>query len=399
MDDFEGTKKNFVLMNKNVKVLRLTYDLELHIATDFIEKINAEFAPVGIINYKSDLSKSLFNDWWRKRAIPSSRDHIQPFLEKLNMLESVELLEKGYGLSLSDQYWLKEDESSLQWKDINYFENNFSEDVGNVLFGSEELNGIDLKSPDNSSDGNLQKKWKIINGDRCLIKAGNLHNNQEPYNELIASKLGELILGPKDYVTYSLLEDNGRIYSSCKTMNTTNNEFVAAHYIDQMTKSNGKENYDRYLDICDILEVPDAQLQINKMIVVDYLLANYDRHWRNFGLIRDVNTLKWIKVAPIFDTGSSLWAIGFKDEIGLSDKSKCFATTNKKQLDQIEDLSWLDIEALDDFPDIMEEILLQNRNLDKETVSKIKNAVINRIEVLEDRRLELSRIKENALDK
>lgn len=41
-------------------------------------------------------------------------------------------------------------------------------------------------SPDNSSDGNLKKKWKIINGKRCLIKSGNSLNNQEPFNEVIA---------------------------------------------------------------------------------------------------------------------------------------------------------------------------------------------------------------------
>ena len=37
------------------------------------------------------------------------------------------------GLSLSDQYWMKPAESNLEWKDINFFENSFSDDVGNIL--------------------------------------------------------------------------------------------------------------------------------------------------------------------------------------------------------------------------------------------------------------------------
>jgi len=31
-----------------------------------------------------------------------------------------------------------------------------------------------------------------------------------------------------------------------------------------------------------------------------------DRHLNNFGVIRDVNTLKWLDVAPIFDNGITL---------------------------------------------------------------------------------------------
>ena len=33
---------------------------------------------------------------------------------------------------------------------------------------------------------------------------------------------------------------------------------------------------------------------------------NEDRHLNNFGIIMDVNTLKWLRVAPIFDNGQSL---------------------------------------------------------------------------------------------
>jgi hypothetical protein len=42
------------------------------------------------------------------------------------------------------------------------------------------------------------------------------------------------------------------------------------------------------------------------MIVLDYLIANEDRHQNNFGLAHDAHTLKWRWAAPIFDSGSSL---------------------------------------------------------------------------------------------
>ncbi|MEG0330589.1 MAG: HipA domain-containing protein [Longicatena sp.] len=50
----------------------------------------------------------------------------------------------------------------------------------------------------------------------------------------------------------------------------------------------------------------DAREQLDNMLVVDYIMINEDRHLRNFGIIRNVETLEWIKVAPIYDTGQSL---------------------------------------------------------------------------------------------
>jgi hypothetical protein len=49
------------------------------------------------------------------------------------------LLTKSCGLSLSDQYWIRPEGSSLRWEDINFFDNPFSEDIGNILL--EKLKG------------------------------------------------------------------------------------------------------------------------------------------------------------------------------------------------------------------------------------------------------------------
>lgn len=35
-------------------------------------------------------------------------------------------------------------------------------------------------------------------------------------------------------------------------------------------------------------------------MVFDYLMANADRHFGNFGAVRNVNTLEWIGLAPVF---------------------------------------------------------------------------------------------------
>ena len=42
------------------------------------------------------------------------------------------------------------------------------------------------------------------------------------------------------------------------------------------------------------------------MIVLDYVIANEDRHFNNFGVLRNAETLEWLGFAPIYDSGSSL---------------------------------------------------------------------------------------------
>ena len=72
------------------------------------------------------------------------------------------------------------------------------------LMGMEpESTELDMMSPDNTSDGCLRKKWKIINRKRCLIKAGNGQGQQEPFNEVLASKIMGRI-GTVRFVPYSL---------------------------------------------------------------------------------------------------------------------------------------------------------------------------------------------------
>ena len=84
-------------------------------------------------------------------------------------------------LSLSDHYWVKPVGSDLAWREVNYFDNDFSDDVGDVLFGRSVQEGsIDLSSPDITSEGNLKKRWRIIDGQRCLIKGGSGESLQEP---------------------------------------------------------------------------------------------------------------------------------------------------------------------------------------------------------------------------
>lgn len=374
---------NYKLMNKNMEVLDFSYDHETHTITKITKISHSEYAPLGIMEYKTGITRKAFNDWWKNRSIPASRSRFKEAMAEMNIASSMELLEKCFGLSLSDQYWVKDD-SDIEWKDINFFENDFSEDMGKLLMGQiDYTDDLDIFSPDNSSDGNLKKKWKIINGTRYLLKGGNSFTNQEPFNEVVATKLYDRILDREDYVPYVLIQENGVYYSACPTMINTNEELVSAYYIDRTIKQRGNDSlYKHFLEACQFLHIPNAHLSINKMIVCDYLIANYDRHYRNFGAIRNIETLKWMCIAPIFDSGSCLWATQPTAMIGSTYKSKPFKPLPEKQLELVDDLSWLDISKLEGFEKEIEDIFSKNPLMDETRIKAIVEQVKLRIKTV-----------------
>ena len=365
---------NYILMNKNIEILEFSYDNETHAVTKIVRVIQPNFAPLGIIEYKTGITKKALNNWWKDRSIPASRSRFKEVMAEMDIHSSVELLERCFGLSLSDQYWIKEENSKIEWNDINFFEN------------------LDIFSPDNSSDGNLKKKWKIINGIRYLVKGGNSFNNQEPFNEIIATKLYERILKNEDYVPYELIQENGMYYSACPTMVNTDEELVSAYYIDRTIKQRGNDSlYTHFLEACNSLNIPNAKLQIDKMIVCDYIIANYDRHYRNFGAIRNVNTLEWTGIAPIFDSGSSLWATQPTTRIGTTYKSKPFKPSPDDQLELVDNLTWLETNKLEGFEKEVEEILKSNPLMDEPRIQAIIQQINLRIGKVIERKKQLEK--------
>lgn len=371
----------YSLFNKNRKILDFIYDEEVQTIIKIDHIYDEKYAPIGIINYKQGITRSLFNNWWNHRSIPASRQDIDLIKENYHLDGFEELIIKSFGASLSDQYWVYPADKNVSWDDINFFHNDFSEELGEVLFGFKTLDSlVNACSPDFTSDGNLKKRWKIINGDRYLIKGGSNIFNQEPFNEVIATKLYERILNPNEYVSYSLIEEHGNYYSICRDFIDEDEELVPAIYIDMVMNSKLNDSlFNRYLSCCSLLDIPNAKHFLNKMIVCDYIIGNYDRHYRNFGAIRNVETLKWIGPAPIFDSGSSLWANCPNTLVGSSYTAKPFIKDINKQLNLVDDYSWIDFKKLEGFTDDIRSILKLNVNIDDIRINKICEAVDNRI--------------------
>ena len=125
------------------------------------------------------------------------------------------------------------------------------------------------------------------------------------------------------------------------------------------------------------------------MIALDFILANEDRHFGNFGVLRDAKTLEWLGFAPVYDSGSSLGydktAAGIRMGKGII--CKPFKNSHMVQLGLISDLSWFRPDALSDAGSLIRAALTQKgaeEYIDAERAEAICFSVRRRIQMLTD---------------
>ena len=356
------------------------------------EVLAAEHLPIQVRHDNLSIAADL-DKWFSGRAIPASRSGFRQNLEDLELQRGIELssgklLMECYGLSLSDQYWVSPVDAPLNWKKINFYDNPFSEDVGNFLFGQIVERGIlDLVSPCNTSDGWLKKKWKIIDGQRILIKGGSGVFSQEPFNEAVASAICRRLNIP--HIEYSLLWENGVPYSACPNMTNNRQDLVSAFSIySSGKKPNHLSPFDYFIACCEQLGIPGVRRFLSQMLVLDFLICNQDRHFGNFGAIRDAVTLEWLGMAPVYDSGTSLWLDKLTPDIHprADAAAKPFRNTHGKQLELVaNDLEWLDFSSLQGLQEEIYNIYEKAHFGEPNRAAVLSQAVTTRCELLQDR--------------
>lgn len=392
----------YSLMHKNILVADLDLDNETGHILKIVKIFNVQHFPVGIVDKNGIADRAALNDWWVDRSIPASRSGVKKALEVLNISNPKILLTKCFGLSLSDQYWIKPQTEDIAWEKVNFFDNEFSEDIGDVLWGK-QLNKDDVNyhSPDNTSDGCLKKRWKIVNGKRCLLKSGSTPFMQQPFNEVIASIIMDRLNIP--HVPYSVIfDEDGQPYSVCEDFITGNTELVSAWRIMQANKKRSDVSvYQHYINCCELYGINNIVHAIDQMIVVDYIIANEDRHQNNFGLVRDANTLDWLYPAPIYDSGSSLGYDKLTNQIlsGKTIECKPFKKTHEEQLNLVTSFDWINFDALKGLDkDIKKVFANAGEYIDENRINAIISSVESRIEYLQGIAISNRQIVDNIND-
>lgn len=376
-------------MQKDYPVLECIFE-DTGIINEITDICDAKRAPLDTIVVGKDgnpqgIDIEKLNRWWQKRCIPEKRDGSKEVFDFLKLKARTQLQLLNNGLSLSDTYWIKSPSSSVKWKDVNFFTNDFSYDVGNLTFGynQKSLTEFNPYSPDISTNGWLKKTWVIKNNKRYLIKAGSAPEYQEPINEILATKMLEA-LNFVPYVKYRIGQIKDKPCSTCKNFLDENTEYVPAYLIYKSApRLETTSVYGHLIERCKVYNIPGAEEFIDKMLQVDYIMSNADRHLGNFGFLRDVDTLKIIGPAPLFDNGTSLWNQVATDKLMTAlNISKPFAKLHQEQIKFINNF-YITPEFLADIPDMFEEILNAKTKMTSDRIRKIRSHLKENIDSYE----------------
>lgn len=243
--------------------------------------------------------------WLKHRTIPKNREFVDSFLAKTgvgsNNLKGI--IDICKGLSLNDSYWVSNEGFDKTFKEVNLFENRFSNILGAIAFtgfGSSVRSDFFL-SPEFTTNGMLAKCWRRIDGKIYLFKAGTLgaaNTGNEPYSEYYASQIAEAM--GIEHVHYNLSKWKNRLCSVCELFTDVNHSFMPIGYL---------VHSDNFIDIIKYYEKPGNKYYnaLTDMIVFDAIICNTDRHTGNFGLLIDNSTNMPVSAAPLFDHGLSLF--------------------------------------------------------------------------------------------
>ena len=393
-----------ILMNGIKEVLLAEYDTATSVFSKIYEVYDINYAPYILKSFykENEINDTPFrtnlSEWFRGRGIPSWRDRLDLLLHRLNINAPSELLDKAFGLSLSDQYWLKPYNTKINYDDINFFDNDF--DYSEFLEASLSKNSKtimsenSLKTPNNTTDGMLKKAWIIDGGTRYLLKGGYKNELLQPFNEVLASEICKRL--GFNHVSYSLDTYKDTVVSKCPCFITKDTELITCFQIrNDMKRNDNIKDYEEYIKVLEEHGISDARIKMENMYIIDYLIMNEDRHLNNFGIIRDVNTLKWLDVAPIFDNGQSLNITYYdNEELHISGEGRLFYEV--KPFDEIikvvKDIKRINLSKLDGIVEWFDELLHKYQHL-----TRFSDTRINRLCILLNRQInKLKELQENS---
>ena len=250
--------------------------------------------------------------WLGKRVIPKNRQFVDEILKTLGLSvnNTKGIIDVCMGLSLNDSYWVVPAAFDGKFADYNLYENRFSEALSLVAYtGVGGSNEAFSTSPELTTNGMLRKAWRFVDDDGIYLYKGGTegaaNTGNEPYSEYYACQIAEAMGLP--CVQYDLENWKGILASKCRLFTDIDTAFVPIGRF--LRKCSLKECLDYYASLGE-----DFYEQLCSMLVFDSVIYNENRHFGNFGVLRDNHTGQIISPAPIFDNGLSLFNFAMPDD-------------------------------------------------------------------------------------
>ena len=251
--------------------------------------------------------------WLEKRVIPKNRQFVDEILKTLGLSvnDTKGIMDVCMGLSLNDSYWVVPEGFEGKFDAYNLYENRFSEALALVAYtGARGSREAFSTSPELTTNGMLRKAWRLIEGDGIYLykggTEGGANTGNEPYSEYYACQIAKTMGLP--CVFYDLENWKGILASKCKLFTDKDTSFVPIGRI--LKKPTLKKCLDYYQSLGE-----HFYEEMCSMLVFDAVIYNEDRHFGNFGVLRDNHTGKILAPAPIFDNGLSLFNYAMPEDL------------------------------------------------------------------------------------
>ena len=247
--------------------------------------------------------------WLETRAIDSHRANSRLLKKALRLVEKddVSTVIHVNGATITDNYWIREIGSNLTYNDVNFSDDYFSNLAlkGNYDSFNRAANSKRSKTPELTNVGSFEKCWKLRDGKWWMYKKA---THDEMFSELFVYELGKAL--NMNMAVYK----RGEGY--IKSLDFTNGASV--NFEPASTFMGDNEDY---IDVVKALEsiCPKAIPDYVKMIFMDTICANPDRHTNNFGLLRDTKTGELLGFAPNYDNNMALISRGYPSKLGAKD--------------------------------------------------------------------------------
>lgn len=295
------------LMNKDIPVL--WFDT----GDKIIEVLNNDMLPFQLRDYIKSSSElttlsQMINNYdalrhfFADRVLTLSRQNAKQILisiqntQKLTEEESYKLSLSCRGVSISDSYWVKQDEENIVFSEIDVRNTPLSSIVFQVsMKGTPITLQRSILAPDIATGGMFSKTWVRESDGLWLYKSDSTSEKINTKMELEVSKL--LDNSNVSHVQYKPVTKDDVFCCKCKCMTSDKISFVDAEYVRDYY-SHINKNFESFI-------MTNFSICFANMVVVDYIFANPDRHNNNWGFMIDTDTNKIISLSPIFDNNQA----------------------------------------------------------------------------------------------
>jgi len=249
--------------------------------------------------YYGNQNKDAIMYFITSRVLPLSRTNAKKILTSLGMTPQMDndtkykLAKQCRALTLQDDYWFREDnEQDITWEKVNLRNNPLNNALIPVaLHGTPaSLQGHIDSSPELTTQGAYAKAWIREEDGLFLYKKGNTDPTEA---KLEVEVSGLLDICNVRHLHYERAERDDVVCCKCKLMSSDSISMM--HAEDFITYCNRHE-LDVEQEVCKI-----DKDTFYKMWIVDYLIANSDRHGLNWGFFYNPYTTKIISCHPLYD--------------------------------------------------------------------------------------------------